>query len=70
VSYGAVRYAIHPCGKPQGILAKANKRLFFYTFHFGFQILVFLNQLVDIFGFCLVKVVQGLVVDIGHNMPP
>jgi len=24
--YGAVRYAIHPRGKPQGILAKANKK--------------------------------------------
>jgi len=25
MSFGAVRLAIHPCGKPQGILAKANK---------------------------------------------
>jgi len=24
-SYGTVHPAIHPCGKPQGILAKANK---------------------------------------------
>jgi len=24
-SYGAVHLTIHPCGKPQGILAKANK---------------------------------------------
>ena len=27
MSFGAVRLAIHPCGKPQGILAKANKPL-------------------------------------------
>jgi hypothetical protein len=27
MSFGAVRLAIHPCGKPQGILAKANKRI-------------------------------------------
>ena len=26
MSFGAVRLAIHPCGKPQGILAKANKK--------------------------------------------
>jgi hypothetical protein len=25
-SFGAVHLAIHPCGKPQGILAKANKK--------------------------------------------
>jgi hypothetical protein len=25
MSFGAVRLAIHPCGKPQGILAEANK---------------------------------------------
>jgi hypothetical protein len=25
MSFGAVHLAIHPCGKPQGILAKANK---------------------------------------------
>jgi hypothetical protein len=27
MSFGAVRLAIHPCGKPQGILAKANKKI-------------------------------------------
>jgi hypothetical protein len=27
MSFGAVRLAIHPCGKPQGILATANKRI-------------------------------------------
>jgi hypothetical protein len=26
LSFGAVHLAIHPCGKPQGILAKVNKR--------------------------------------------
>jgi hypothetical protein len=26
MSFGAVRLAIHPCGKPQGILAKAKKK--------------------------------------------
>jgi hypothetical protein len=26
MSFGAVYLAIHPCGKPQGILAKANKK--------------------------------------------
>jgi hypothetical protein len=26
MSFGAVRLAIHPCGKPQGILAEANKK--------------------------------------------
>jgi hypothetical protein len=26
LSFGAVRPAIHPCGKSQGILAKANKK--------------------------------------------
>jgi hypothetical protein len=41
----------------------------FYTFHFGSQMSVFLNQLVDIIGFFLLKIVQSLVVDIGHNMP-
>ena len=25
LSFGAVHLAFHPCGKPQGILAKANK---------------------------------------------
>jgi len=28
-SFGVVHLAIHPCGKPQGILAKANKLMKF-----------------------------------------